>query len=169
MKMTSRQINAAIISNEHLGNDIHRISMDAPEVAELAQPGQFVMLKASKENGAPLLRRPLSIHQASSKGLLQILFKRLGPGTSFLASRRTGEKLSVLGPLGKGFSVPASSEPTCIIGGGIGVAPLFYLAQKAIQQSSDLKKIKVLLGAATAGEINTIADEFKELGVEVYT
>jgi dihydroorotate dehydrogenase electron transfer subunit len=166
--MNPRQINATIIDNEQLSPDTYRITLNAPEVTESAMPGQFVMIKASDESGSPLIRRPLSIHQASADGSLQILFKKLGQGTSFLARRKKGEMLNVLGPLGKGFSIPANPAPICIIGGGIGVAPLFYLTQKIIQLAADIQEIKVLLGATTASELTPIEREFRDLGVEVH-
>lgn len=166
--MTSIQIDATIIGNERISKDIYRITLDAPELTESAQPGQFVMIKAAEENGAPLLRRPFSIHNASSTGELQVLFKKLGPGTSFLSKRETGDLLSVVGPLGKGFAIPGSSEPICIVGGGMGVAPLFYLTKDIIQRSVKANDIKVLLGSTTAREINVIESELKKLGAEVH-
>ncbi len=166
--MNSRQTEATVLGNDQLGEDIFRITLDAPQISASSHPGQFVMIKAADVSGCPLLRRPFSIYKTSAKGWFQVLYKRLGPGTTFLSNRKEGDKLSVLGPLGKGFTIPAISAHICIVGGGMGVAPLFYLTKKLMARSPQEKNIKVFLGATTAKEIDEIEIEFKKLGVEVH-
>jgi len=126
------------------------------------------MIEAADVKGYPLLRRPFSIHQTSPKGWLHVLYKKLGPGTTFMSNRKEGDKLSVLGPLGKGFSFPDISEHICIIGGGMGIAPLFYLTKELMSRSPGDSKIKVFLGSTTASEISAIEIEFKKLGAEIH-
>lgn len=167
--MTSIQVEAPVLRNEQITPDIYRLTLEAPAITERSNPGQFVMVKGADNNGLPLLRRPFSIHQSSSDGKLQILFKKLGPGTSFLARKKAGEILSLVGPLGKGFSISDLPEHVCVIGGGMGMAPLFYLTKQLLRNPTTKNcQIKVLLGATTGHEINTIESDFKNLGVEVH-
>jgi dihydroorotate dehydrogenase electron transfer subunit len=161
---------AKVLRNEQIATDIFRITMQAESIAEAASPGQFVMVKAmEKIADPPLLRRPFSIHQATSNGRLQILFKKLGKGTEFLASRQPGDVLNLLGPLGRGFSLPEQPANICLIGGGMGGAPLFYLAKQLSLNLSAGSKLKVLLGAASAKELVVLQKDFASLGASVDT
>jgi len=79
----------------------------------------------------PLLRRPLSIH-ARDKDCIELFFARSGLGTGILADKKTGEKLDILGPLGKGFTISkaAKGKTFGLVGGGRGIAPLYFLARE---------------------------------------
>lgn len=166
--MTSTQVEAPVLRNEQIAPDIYRLTLEAPAITELSCPGQFIMVKGADNNGLPLLRRPFSIHQSSSDGKLQILFKKLGPGTRFLARKEEGELLSLVGPLGKGFAISDLTENICVIGGGMGMAPLFYLTEELLRSPAKNCQIKVLLGSTTAHEIGSIDIDFENLGVEVH-
>ncbi len=141
----------------------------APDIAPAAQPGQFVMVRIG-DNNDPLLRRPLSIHHATRDGLLQLLFKVVGRGTELLAHLKVGEKLSVLGPLGNGFSM-GDPRKACLVGGGLGIAPLYFLASRFIQQAScgtgPSVMPRVILGARNREELEPLVLDFQNLGVEV--
>jgi dihydroorotate dehydrogenase electron transfer subunit len=165
--MTAIKFEAEVLRNEKITEDICRLTMLAPAIAEEAGAGQFVMVKASKDSGAPLLRRPFSIHQATANGHLQILFKILGKGTAFLSNCQVGESLSLVGPLGTGFSLPNQPTNICIIGGGMGIAPLFYLTKQLLHSDIEHKAIKVFLGGATARDIAGLQNDFATLGVTV--
>ena len=93
-----------------------------------------------------MLRRPLSIHQRSDSGQVHFLFKVIGKGTAWLSLRRKGEKLDMLGPLGHGFHISPDSKKLLLVAGGIGIAPLVFLAQQALVQK---KSVTLLLGAQT--------------------
>jgi dihydroorotate dehydrogenase electron transfer subunit len=122
------------------------MGMRSPRIAESARPGQFVMIRVSQRI-EPLLRRPFSIC-GTEKDLFLILYRVVGQGTAVLAQTKEGERLPVLGPLGKGFEPPAGGISPILVGGGIGVAPLCFLAQS-------LSKIKAefMMGFASTKEI----------------
>lgn len=153
-------VRAKILQTEQLAEDVFRLTALAPDIANLAKPGQFVMVKTTGTHD-PLLRRPFSIHQATSGGWVQILFKALGKGTRSLAAMQAGGTLDMIGPLGKGFFTMAKN--TCIIGGGMGIAPMLFLTGKLLQQEK-LPNIRLLLGARNKNELY-IANEFTEMGI----
>lgn len=141
-----------------------------PKIAKEAQPGQFVNLKLSN-NTEPLLRRPFSIHRVGQEpktcDTIEILYEVVGPGTEIFAQKKTGEYLDVLGPLGSGFSVLGTCYPV-LVAGGMGVAPLIFLAEKLTERKTQNSKHKtlVLIGAKTKKQI-LCEKEFKELGCDV--
>lgn len=163
--MNAKQIVGEVIRKEILATDIIRLTVIAPEVSSEATPGQFVMIRVA-ENFDPLLRRPFSIHNVSDERV-QILFKVLGKGTRYLASREEGDRLDLVGPLGHGFSLPDKlCQNVAIVGGGMGIAPLFFLS-KALLRSRPDARIHVHLGATRANELVGIQKDFETLGVTV--
>ena len=118
--------------------------VEAPDIAAIARPGQFVTVQCGQEL---TLRRPLSIHQVANSGELHLLFSIVGKGTSWLSHRQEGETLDLLGPLGNGFSIEPASRKLILVAGGIGIAPLTFLAQQALSEG---KAVTLLLGARTA-------------------
>jgi len=106
------------------------MGLRSPEIVVKARPGQFVMIRVSP-NTDPLLRRPFSICGTRGNDLFLILYKVVGKGTAILSNVRKGEKLSVLGPLGREFELPEPGRKSLLVSGGIGVAPLVFLAQAA--------------------------------------
>lgn len=117
--------------------------VEAPDIAAIARPGQFVTVSCGQEL---TLRRPLSIHQVANSGQLQLLFGIVGRGTSWLSARQQGETLDLLGPLGNGFSIEPASRNLLLVAGGIGIAPVAFLAQQALSEG---KSVTLLLGAGT--------------------
>lgn len=163
--MKSHQIEAEITRKELLTADIVRLTLYAPEVARLAVPGQFLMLNVSS-GITPLLRRPFSIHQSGDNEWLQILFKVVGKGTELLADKRPGDFVGIIGPLGHGFTLPENScRHVCLVGGGMGIAPLFFLSKELVKERTDIQ-IRVYLGAANASELQTLQGDFAGLGIE---
>jgi dihydroorotate dehydrogenase electron transfer subunit len=127
---------------------INLLWLESPEIARAARPGQFVMAHCGREN---LLRRPMSIHQTDEdKSKIALLFNVVGKGTSWLSQRQPGEKLDLLGPLGKGFSVDPASFNLLLVAGGMGIAPLTFLAETAM---ADNRSVALLLGAKTASQL----------------
>jgi len=118
----------------------------APQIAEVAQPGQFVMVRCGNGH-QPLLRRPLSIHRIAGGEQIALLFSVVGQGTSLLSQYREGDRLDLLGPLGNGFSLYPDSGKLLLIAGGVGIAPLVFLADKALDQG---QAVVLLAGSATA-------------------
>jgi dihydroorotate dehydrogenase electron transfer subunit len=142
--MPAFQQKAEIIRSEKLTGDICRFTVQAPDIAADSRPGQFVMVRAG-EGMDPLLRRPFSIHQVLDGGLLQILLKVIGKGTQALTKLQVGQHMDILGPLGRGFAYN-SEHLHYLVGGGIGIAPLLFLAKQMLKKN-DPSAIKVLLGA----------------------
>ncbi|ATW27171.1 dihydroorotate dehydrogenase electron transfer subunit [Candidatus Formimonas warabiya] len=119
---------AKVIYNETVGAGFAKICLEVPEIARLCQPGQFVHVNCG--GGVySLMRRPLSIHQIED-GALVLLFQIKGEGTKWLSQRQAGEQVDLIGPLGRGFELP-DRGPVVLAAGGIGIAPLFFLAQEA--------------------------------------
>ena len=156
--MSEFQKNCTVRRVEQPGCNLLRLTLEAPEIAGAVQPGQFVMV-ACGANRDPLLRRPFSVHWADADGTIQLLVRVLGRGTAALAQIRAGEALSLVGPLGRGFSL--ETRQPCLVGGGIGAAPLLLLARRLVEKG--LKPL-MLLGAATAAEATLLQQDFQALG-----
>lgn len=154
------QYDALLTKNERLCPDIVRLTMLAPAIAALAQPGQFVTIKAGR-GFDPLLRRPFSIHQIEGDGTLQVVFKVIGKGTKTLADLREGESVNLVGPLGNHFT---TGEAMCLVGGGLGIAPLLFLARTLREQPRPTPTI-CILGARTGEELSCWADGFQAHGI----
>jgi dihydroorotate dehydrogenase electron transfer subunit len=136
-----KQVLATVISNIELMPGHYVIRVEAPDIAAEARPGQFLTISCGRDL---ILRRPLSIHRVDSPNQVSILFAVVGTGTHWLSRRRKGEKLDLLGPLGNGFSIQPTSKNLLLAAGGIGIAPLVFLSQKALSEG---KSVKLLLGA----------------------
>ncbi|MHB9112868.1 MAG: dihydroorotate dehydrogenase electron transfer subunit [Thermoleophilia bacterium] len=139
------------------------VSFVAREVAALARPGQFLMVRAAGQSLDPLLPRPLGVHEIDSD-LVKILIEPVGRGTISLAGMRVGDRLSVLGPLGNGFDLTGKG-PALVAAGGIGAAPLAFVARSLAARGRD---VHCLLGFRTRGQA-VVAELFRNLPVEVYT
>ena len=162
--MPAYQQKAEIVRTEKLNKEIYRFTVKAPEIAAAARPGQFIMVRTG-EGMDPLLRRPFSIHQVAAGGLVQILFKVVGKGTQALSTMQAGRKMDVLGPLGRGF-VFADNQQHYLVGGGIGIAPLLFLAKQMLKKN-EASAIKILLGSRTRDEIATVLEDFESMGLGV--
>lgn len=106
--------------------------LDCGQIASSVSPGQFVMvLCRDHQADTPLLRRPLSVHRVDGSRLA-LLYAVVGHGTWWLSSRKAGDKLDILGPLGNGFSIDLLSKRLLLVAGGIGIAPTVALADYAL-------------------------------------
>jgi dihydroorotate dehydrogenase electron transfer subunit len=151
--------------NKQIGKNIWLIGFSSSQLASIANPGQFVMIRLGKEIRDPLLRRPFSIHNIQGNGRVLILYKVVGTVTSMMTSLKKDDNISVIGPLGKGFPLPQPDEKTILVAGGMGVAPLFFLIQtlKKIQKNN----ITVLLGFSTSQEV-ILVDRLKDQNVDLF-
>ena len=123
---------AQIISNERDTDQYFRLVLRAPQIAPLIQPGQFAHVRILPLKDA-LLRRPFSIFQANND-TFSILYKTVGKGTDVLSRMRAGEEVSVIAPLGHGFTIPhAGGEMPLLVAGGYGMAAMYLLAQRSPQ------------------------------------
>ncbi len=119
-----------ILNTSWLTPTIMRQRINCKEFTQLIQPGQFVNIKVS-ESYVPLLRRPISFHRVNrEEGWFEILFQVIGKGTELLSSFQAGEEISILGPLGNHFIIPDNCTHAILIAGGLGIAPLCFLAQE---------------------------------------
>ncbi|MFH0877085.1 MAG: dihydroorotate dehydrogenase electron transfer subunit [Candidatus Omnitrophota bacterium] len=144
------------------------LELSVPASFKNARPGQFVHVRI--ENSCdPLLRRPMSIHDAAP-GRLKILYEVVGKGTELLSGKNTKATIDILGPLGRGFDVKrlARFKKIYIVAGGMGVAPLLFLAKKLVHspRSTVHGRPTVLIGARTKGQLLGVK-EFKKLGCSV--
>ncbi len=131
------------------------------ETGKIANPGQFINIKID-DSYKHILRRPISICDYD-ESTITIIYKVLGEGTDILSHKKTGETLDVLCPLGNGFSIKNQPKHQLIIGGGIGVPPLYRLAKEMSESGMDYE---VVIGFQSKKDI-ILLDEFKALGVNV--
>ena len=153
-----------VVEHTDIGYGYRQIVFDAPKIAADAQPGQFVHLRVpALEMSA--LRRPFSIFNADN-GRLELLYKTVGRGTAALNAVKPGDEVCVMGPLGHGFPLKCDGE-ALLVGGGFGVAPLYFLARRLLQQGQPANgNIILFVGGRTKTDLLAL-DRFAALGVEV--
>lgn len=140
--------NATVIGQRVLNATTKLIEVYAPEIAKTAVPGQFVNVQVCK-NTAPLLRRPFGVAGVNAdNGTFIMIYRIIGEATHILAEVCSGDKLSIVGPLGHGFAMEA--ERPLLVGGGLGLAPLLYLAEGFCAQN---KPIEILMGGRSEEEL----------------
>jgi dihydroorotate dehydrogenase electron transfer subunit len=122
------------------------IGFHAPEIAQSVHAGQFVNLGWS---GGPLLRRPFSVYRSDAEHI-EIVLKAVGTGTAELLAMRRGERISCLGPLGRGFDLPAGARTVVLVSGGLGVAPMPLAAREAAAAGM---RVTWVHGARSAAEL----------------
>jgi len=148
-----KQVTASVISNKRIlpggphraGRALasHLIQLHCPEIAGEATPGQFVMVRCGDEN---ILPRPFSVHLATEDDIA-LFFAVLegGKGSQWLSKRQDNETVEIFGPLGNGFSISPRAKNLLLVAGGMGLAPLCFLAQQAVREK---RSVTLLLGAA---------------------
>jgi dihydroorotate dehydrogenase electron transfer subunit len=118
---------AAVVGHQAFEGEQYVLRLHAPRCAAAAKPGSFIHLVCAPE--LPM-RRPLSIMRADAgAGWIEVLYKVVGHGLAGLAQRAPGETLSCLGPIGRGFTVHATRPRLLMIGGGVGIPPMIFLAE----------------------------------------
>ena len=146
-----------ITENLQLTENIFRMKLKG-DVSAVTAPGQFVDIRIEDY----YLRRPISVCDVEN-GEIIIIYKTVGHGTDAMSHMTAGEKLDVLTGLGNGYDLNRSGEHPLLIGGGVGVPPLYMLAKKLKEQH---KEVSVILGFNTAKEV-FYETEFKALGCDV--
>ena len=125
------QVFAKLVKKEKLLDGLYKFSVEAKKIVDLAKPGNFVEIKVN-ENLDPFLRRPISIYNLDKeKGILEFIFQVRGNGTNILAKKEEGDLIDIIGPLGSGTFKFEGKKNIAIIGGGIGIFPLYELAKEA--------------------------------------
>ena len=154
---------AKLIKKEQLKSDIFKYSVEAPDIVKDAKQGQFIEIRVS-DNVEPFLRRPISIHNMDKEnGILEFIFQVKGKGTKILSEKVEGDLIDIIGPLGHGTFEYNDFQNIAIIGGGIGVFPLYELAKNA---KNDGKNVNIYLGFRNKDFV-VLEDEFKELANEL--
>jgi len=158
-----RQDPSARITLHRTWDDYHLFRLETPNIAAEARPGQFLMVRVS-DTLDPLLRRPISLH-AREAGALEIFFKIAGRGTVLLAQKKEGDTLDVLGPLGRGFDLESDFQgrTAFLVGGGRGIAPLFFLSRELQAGGA---KVKVLYGGKSERDL-PVRERFLRDGLDI--
>jgi dihydroorotate dehydrogenase electron transfer subunit len=136
-----------IFKNEKISQNYFKIALKLAHPT-IPKPGQFYQIRCSDSND-PLLRRPFSFHRLVQHGTmhhLEILYRVVGKGTAWLSKRRRGEVLDILGPFGNSFTMEKEIEHFVLVARGIGIAPLYALAEEALKENGR-RKIFILTGA----------------------
>ena len=157
--MTKQIADFTLVERQTFGRSVLlrlRAELGLPDIA----PGQFVQVRV---DGSPstYLRRPISIHDVDvQKNEISLLVQQVGEGTRHLACSKVGDIINMVLPLGNGFSLPETSERVLLVGGGIGIAPLYYFA-KVLNESG--VKPALLLGGKSKSDLIRLAD-YQQLG-----
>ena len=152
-----KQVYFEIFENVSLTPDVYRMALSG-DISAIAAPGQFVNVAVP----GLYLRRPISVCDAED-GRLTLIYKVVGKGTDALSRMNAGERLDVLTGLGNGYDLSRAGDAPVLIGGGVGVPPLYLLAKKLLAQG---KRVSVCLGFNTQREV-FYEDAFKALGCDV--
>ena len=159
-------IKGKILSNKQVAKDHFLVEIESAYLAKNSSPGQFVSVRVREKGTDPLLRIPLGVHAIKKKSI-KLLYKVVGEGTGILSSRKKGEAISVLGPLGNGFDLEAfygnDYKKAVIVAGGHGIAPLYALAEELLSRK---KQVEVFFGTCS-GEHVLCAKELRAKGVKV--
>jgi len=143
---------AAVLSQEQVYQDTYLMWLSCPPVARGAAPGRFLMLHCS-DGYDPLLPRPMSFHRfrsVESERQFAILYDVRGRGTAWLSQRVAGDRISLFGPLGRGYSISRDAQNLLLVGGGLGVAALIALADQALATG---KSVTLVQGARNAARL----------------
>ncbi len=142
-----------VLSHKKYGEHYHSLTIVTPDIGERVKPGQFVNISCGDDRSY-ILRRPFSVYRVHKRGgwasTVEIVFDIRGPGTAYLASLRAHHSIDVIGPLGRGFAMPNRRAHCLLVGGGIGAAPLFFLADELRNEGH---RVDVILGARSAAHL----------------
>ncbi len=146
-----------ILSNTALTDSVYKMVLSG-DTSAITAPGQFVNIQLAGQ----FLRRPISVCDYD-EATLTLVYKVVGKGTSRMSAMTAGGKLDLLTGLGNGYDLSLSGEHPVLLGGGVGVPPLYHLAKRLIAQG---KSVSVILGFNTREEI-FYEDAFRDLGCKV--
>jgi len=159
-------VEATVLSHERVIGQEFEIVFEAPEIAKVARPGQFMELLFG-DNYAPLLRRPFSLYRVDRiAGTCSMLYLARGSFTSGLAQKRAGDKVSLLGPLGRPYRWQTGEAGRHIlIAGGIGAPPLYFLAHELSRTAGIDPEQIVVINAARTRDLLVGMTEFGNLNI----
>ncbi len=159
-----KKLKAKILENKEIGPDYFLMDIDSEYIVSHYRPGQFIHVRIESKAPRPFLRRPFSIHSIINGDSFQILYKIIGPGTKILSSYKKGKNLDILGPLGNGFEIDPEKN-SLLVAGGMGVAPLFSLAQYIKKTDFPVETFS-FLGARSKNNL-LLETEFRQMGIKV--
>lgn len=134
----------SVLQHELLPANQYRLRLRAPSIAALANPGTFTHVRCDESLA---MRRPMSIMRVDAQqGWVELLYRKVGRGTHLLSKKTTGEVISLLGPIGNPFAVSNQVKRPLLLGGGVGVPPIIFLADR-LRQRAGLSSLLVLAGS----------------------
>jgi dihydroorotate dehydrogenase electron transfer subunit len=164
------QLETDILKNSAVSANHGRLAVACGAEYSDARPGQFIMLGFPGCRD-PLLRRPFSIHRVLACGGrlngIELLYKVVGPATRRISRLKAGDRVSLLGPLGNSFKVPVGARRIYLAAGGIGVAPLVFLAERLHRDRSEAGGWRLFLGGRSREDL-LCAEDFERLGIPVH-
>ncbi len=147
-----------VLTNECIADKVYKMTLSG-DISDITATGQFVNIKLD----GFYLRRPISVCEAAD-GVLTIIYKAVGKGTEYMSSLSEGAVLDVLTGLGNGYTIEPSGDRPLLVGGGVGVPPMYGLA-KLLRSKG--KEVSVILGFNTKTDV-FYEEEFKALGCKVF-
>lgn len=155
-----KQERMKVVKQEEIARHIFELTVEGNLAQEMSAPGQFVHIRVA-DSFEPLLRRPISVASIDrEKSRFTMIYRAEGRGTTLLSEKRVGDGLDVLGPLGNGFPVEEAEKKAYLIGGGIGVPPLYELAKQL--NSRGIETVHIL--GFESKEAVFYEEKFLELG-----
>ncbi len=126
-------LNTEIVSNEKYNDNLFKMEIFSPYICNEVMPGQFINVRCSPPGLLdPVLRRPFSVFDVEKKfNVFSILYVVKGKGTKYLSTLEKGDNLDFVGPLGNGIDLSRTGKSFLLIGGGAGIAPLYFIAREA--------------------------------------
>jgi dihydroorotate dehydrogenase electron transfer subunit len=165
MKNTMKSVwSGKIIFNRKLRPLHFHLGLSLPEAFADPYPGQFVMLR-SVQQGGPLLSRPFSIYhfvRGQDRVRIEILYRVTGAGTEMMSALRGGMTVTILGPLGKGFVIDGKKKNHLLVAGGMGMAPISFLAGYLHREGNAGNRVITCLGARHCGDLLRL-EQFEKL------
>jgi len=155
-----KKVLAELLEKQKIANGIFKYRVKSPDIANEAKPGQFLEIKVS-ETEDPFLRRPISIYNINKeRGEVEFIFQVKGKGTELLSKIEIGARIDIMGPLGYGTYTVKEYNNVAIIGGGIGIYPLYELTKELKGKAN----LNVYLGFRDKSLV-TCEKEFEEIGL----
>ncbi len=159
-------VDTVVSRKQNLRHGYFALTLSPYDRAVDCRPGQFVHVQLPSTD--IMFRRAMSVAGATGEsGELEIIFKVFGRGTRLMGQLHRGDRINVLGPLGKPFTMPKKTARTVLVAGGVGFPPLMYLAQKMIAQGYDPDKIEFFYGGRTRTDLLRVP-RIKKLGVRFH-
>ncbi len=150
---------ARITANDLLDGNLYLMTLEAPRIAASVQPGQFIHLRVPGM-GDHILRRPFGVYDCDlNAGTIDVLYQVVGHGTKHMSSLPAGTQCDVMGPLGRGWSLPQGVKRALVVAGGAGAAPLYLFTGRLLESGVETD---VVLGAQTKGSL-VMYDRFEKL------